>query len=293
MLSLAIFGNSSQPTSRLDAIASFFNNLASRDNLRAVVEKSFMDYLQSLSIDIPVFDTFDTLPQGSTMAISMGGDGTFLSTARAVGDNGTPIVGINTGHLGFLADADIADAGRLLDSIIAADYRIEPRSVLKAEILSEDANNKPTSFALNEVAILRDDTASMIDVHTSINAIPLADYRGDGLIVATPTGSTGYNLSVGGPIIEPVAPALSIAPIAPHSLSMRPLVVSDSTVIDISISSRAPSWRLSLDGHWISLPLSSRVRITRASFNINIVHTRSHTFASTLRSKLLWGAPSF
>ena len=227
------------------------------------------------------------------MAMSMGGDGTFLSTARAVGLVGIPIVGVNTGHLGFLADVDVADGKRLLKALVDGDFRQELRTVLKASILQGPGEIDSKAFALNEIAILRHETASMIEVKTIINGSPLADYRGDGLIVSTPTGSTGYNLSVGGPIIEPSSSALSIAPIAPHSLSMRPVVVSDDAVIDIAIQSRAPSWRLSLDGQWITLPVETHVRIEKAPVTIKIVHTAGHTFASTLRSKLLWGAATF
>ncbi len=286
----AIFGNCSQPEQRLDAIERFFNFLATQPDVTCVVELDFLEYLYSLPIDIGRFESFTTLSGDFTMALSLGGDGTFLETARCVGAMGTPILGINTGHLGFLADGDIADGERVVRAVIGGDCLIEARSVLKATVTGGDGEIDPEMFALNEVAILRHASASMIDVHTCIDSRPLADYRGDGLIVATPTGSTGYNLSVGGPIIDPSAPALSIAPIAPHSLSMRPLVVSDNTVIDITISSRAPSWRLSLDGRWLTLPLQSGVRITRGDFTINIVHTTGHTFASTLRAKLLWGA---
>lgn len=297
MLKFAVYGNQSQPSHRIGAIADFLNYMSEDVGCEVVVEAGFMSYLLSINAGITGFETFERLPDDVTMAISMGGDGTFLSTARSIGRRGTPIVGINTGHLGFLADADIADGRRLLSKITGGEFRVEPRTVLQAEIISDggevadvvDSNG----FALNEIAVLRHDTASMIDVHTSINGMPLADYRGDGLIVATPTGSTGYNLSVGGPIIEPMAPALSIAPIAPHSLSMRPFVVSDSTVIELTISSRVKSWRLSLDGHWVTLPLTAGVRIRKGDFTVNIVHTTGHTFAATLRSKLLWGASTF
>lgn len=290
IIKFAIFGNCAQPDHRLDAIEQFFNFLSSLPEVDCVVEQGFKDYLLSLSVNVASFDTFEAIPQDATMALSLGGDGTFLETARFIGPLGTPILGINTGHLGFLADADIADAECVVSKIALGEYHIEPRSVLKVTVINDEQETDSDMFALNEVAMLRHDSASMIEVHTCIDSRPLADYRGDGLIVATPTGSTGYNLSVGGPIIEPLAPALSIAPIAPHSLSMRPLVVSDNTVIDITVSSRVPSWRLSLDGRWLTLPLTSGVRVTRGDFTVNIVHTPGHTFASTLRAKLLWGA---
>ena len=292
MKHLAIYGNLSQPSRRLNAIVNFFKLLDESD-YRVTVERQFYEYLKLLAGDMPRFDTFAEECPECDIAVSMGGDGTFLSTARSLGASGTPIVGVNTGHLGYLADVDVADATRLLEALASGDYREERRAVLQASIVDGEGEIPAGEFALNEIAILRAETASMIEVMTAIDGEPLAHFRGDGLIVSTPTGSTGYNLSVGGPIIEPSSPALSIAPIAPHSLTMRPLVVADSTVIDISVGSRVPSWRLSFDGHWVTLPINTRVQIKRAPFTINIIHTAGHTFASTLRTKLLWGAASF
>lgn len=292
MNNIAVFGNCSQPRHRIDAIVDFFKLLDSSDFIVSV-DRSFMEYLIQLAPSISRFQMFDNIPGKCDVALSLGGDGTFLSTARAIGLVGIPVAGINTGHLGFLADVDIADGERLLKALSTGDYRTELRSVLTASIIEGPGKIDAEAFALNEIAILRHETASMIEVKTVINDTPLADFRGDGLIVSTPTGSTGYNLSVGGPIIEPSSSALSVAPIAPHSLSMRPVVVADTAVIDISIESRANSWRLSLDGQWITLPVQTKVRIVKAPFSIKIIHTAGHTFASTLRSKLLWGAATF
>lgn len=271
------------------AIGRFFNQLTLR-GVKVAVEKEFAGYLAAKIHQFPTFDTFvgGELPADASVAMCLGGDGTFLSTARLVGSSGLPVAGVNTGHLGYLADVDIDVAYKLIDVIIAGDYRVEPRSVLQVTVDGHTLGFSP--YALNEVAILREDTASMIDIHARLDGMPLSDYRGDGLIVSTPTGSTGYNLSVGGPIIAPDAPALSIAPIAPHSLTMRPLVVSDSCVVEVTTESRASSFRLSLDGRSARLPLSATVKIERAPFDINIVHRPDHSFASTLRSKLLWGS---
>lgn len=285
----AIFGNSHQPAHRMAAIGRFFNQLTLR-GVTVAIEREFACYLSAKIQGFPRFETFagGEIPAGADIAVCLGGDGTFLSTARLIGATGLPVAGVNTGHLGYLADVDIDEAFRLTDAVISGDYRVEPRSVLQVTVPDHDLGMSP--YALNEVAILRDDTASMIEVHARLDGRPLSDYRGDGLIVSTPTGSTGYNLSVSGPIIAPDAPALSIAPIAPHSLTMRPLVVSDTCVVEVTTESRASRFRLSLDGRSVTLPLSASVRIGRAPFTVNIVHRPQHSFASTLRSKLLWGS---
>jgi NAD+ kinase len=216
-------------------------------------------------------------------AISLGGDGSFLRTAQWVGARAIPILGINTGHLGYLADLTVEEAL----SIRVADFKVERRSVLQIDIAG-----RPSLYALNEAAILKTDTASMISADASIDGSPLTTYRADGLIISTPTGSTGYNLSVGGPIVEPTAPVIIVAPVAPHSLTVRPLVISDRSHLRVVTTGRAESYLLSVDGRSLTLPSGSAVEISRAPFEISVVQRINHHFASTLRSKLLWGEHS-
>ena len=201
-------------------------------------------------------------------AISIGGDGTFLRTARWVGAKEIPIIGINTGHLGFLAEESIKSAPQLIESLIEGKYFIESRSLLEVRAVEGDIRSSLSgwAYALNEVAILRQDTASMITVNTLLDNMPVASYQGDGLIISTPTGSTAYNLSVGGPIVQPTAPCWVLSPIAPHSLTMRPLVVSDSHIIETSVDSRAETYRLTLDGRTLILPINVKLRVRRADF---------------------------
>lgn len=285
-----IFGNTWQPEDRLPAIGRFFALMRDR-GISIAVEHVFATYLESkLELGEPVATFASPLPTDADMAVCLGGDGTFLTVARRIGPRQLPIAGVNTGHLGYLADIDIERADIFVDAVLSGQYRIEPRTVLETKVRGAEVPRDFSPYALNEVAIIRQDTASMIDVHARLDRLPLADYRGDGLIVATPTGSTGYNLSVGGPIIAPDAPAFSIAPVAAHSLTMRPLVVSDSAVVELTTESRADSFRLSLDGRSITLPLSARVKVSKAPFTVNIVHRLDHSFTQTLRSKLLWGS---
>lgn len=218
------------------------------------------------------------------MAISIGGDGTFLNTARWIGSRQIPILGINTGHLGYLAACSMEDAIGYVPAIVKGDYIVEDRAMLWVRSQNHVID---WPYALNEVAILKKDTSSMLNVKTTINGQPLAVYRADGLIVSTPTGSTGYNLSVGGPILQPSTPALVIVPIAPHSLTMRPVVIDDRSTITTTTDTRADSYLLSLDGRSTPLPVDSSLTIHRAPFVTKVVHlTRDYTFVDTLHTKL-------
>lgn len=224
------------------------------------------------------------------VALSIGGDGTFLRTAQWVADSEIPIVGVNTGHLGFLAPFTIEEASRAIIDNRLANYDIESRSLLRVDLMGSTLDTWP--YAINEVAILKKDTASMITVGARIDRAPLADYLCDGLIVSTPTGSTGYNLSVGGPIVQPRSPSFILSPVAAHSLSMRPLVVDDSSLLVLKVSSRTPSFRISLDGRSVTLPCGTDIYLSRAPFVVKTVCVPGHNFFDTLRRKLLWGATS-
>ncbi len=222
-------------------------------------------------------------PHEAELAISIGGDGTFLRTAQWVAPFDVPILGINAGHLGYLAAFSP-------ETFLCPDIKltVEQRMMLRVET-SAPLPDDFIPFAVNEVALLRKDTASMISVSANLNAHELTTYRGDGLIVSTPTGSTGYNMSVGGPIIEPTAPVMVISPVAPHALTMRPLVVNATSRISLTAESRADGCLLSLDSRIIDIPVRSRVIISRADFPLRIVVSPDYHFTTTLRTKLLWG----
>lgn len=228
---------------------------------------------------------FRSLPH-IDMALSIGGDGTFLRTAAWVADTGTPILGINTGHLGYLATLPVADAPAFVDNILAGNYTVEHRSLLQ---VTEPAT-RGWHCALNEVVLAKDDSASLITAETLLDSRPLATYKADGLIIATPTGSTAYNLSAGGPIIQPTAPVWVLSPIAAHSLGMRPLVVSDDTVLRITVSGRGHTFRLTLDGRSTTLPMGTQVTVRRAPFTTGVVQPLGTGFPAVLRTKLMFNA---
>lgn len=254
-----------------------------------------------LLIARPLFDALTKVPAGAEpveqgdriaaeLAVSLGGDGSFLRTAQWVGQSRTPILGVNAGHLGFLADMTPEEFMAMPPADLAT-LRKEPRKVLRVSssvALPEDFN----AYALNDVALLKTDSASMISVEAEIDGVTLTTYRADGLIVSTPTGSTGYNLSVGGPILQPTVDLLLISPIAPHQLAMRPLGVSGSSRIHLRVRARAGAFMLSLDGRSLPLPEAAEIEIEPAGFEIIVAQRPGHHFAATLRSKLLWGETS-
>ncbi len=233
----------------------------------------------STVVDGPAFE--------ADMAVSLGGDGTFLRTAMWVGDKELPIVGVNTGHLGYLA-ALTADQLCDLPQLLADDcFRIERRSLL--EVTSPELPQPIGRYALNEVALTKEESASMIQANVCLGDTHLADYRADGLIICTSTGSTAYNLSVGGPIVEPTVDVCIISPVAAHSLSMRPLVVGASTPITIVPSGRARHVRLALDGRSALIDVDTPVTLAPAPFKVLVLQLKNQTFADILRDKLHWG----
>lgn len=286
-MKVAIYGNMYQED-YLNHLSDFLDAL-SHSGIKVEIESKFYNYLtRVLPGELPVDGVIVGSDFVADMAISIGGDGTFLRTARWVGDKQIPILGINTGHLGYLADITVDDLIPAVDDLKNGLYKIENRSLIEVTSTRKEAI-VDWNYALNEVAVIKQDTASMIEVATMVNDVELATYKGDGLIVSTPTGSTGYNLSVGGPIVEPTAPNWIISPIAAHSLTMRPLVVSDSRELTITTNSRATNYRVSLDGRSVTLPVGSTIKLRKAPFVVKVVQRMKHNFGDTLRNKLLWG----
>lgn len=302
MKKILVNGNNYQ-SDYIAPLSRFLSALLSSGRVEMAVVPRFMSYLREtfpaltplIAEAVPGF-----VPD---LVLSIGGDGTFLSTAAIVGDTEVPVMGINSGHLGYLAAARISEVDTLVKAILEDRYVVSPRSLI--EVYCRESNGDcdsafpETLYALNEVAFMKQDTASMIDVTTTVSVPPidsapgysmtLADYLADGLIVATPTGSTGYNLSVGGPIVFPSAHNFILSPIAAHSLTMRPLVLPDSVELDIVTTSRTGQFLLSVDGRSRIYPAGTRFHLRKALFSVNLVHLPEHNFIETLRTKLLWG----
>ncbi|MDR2388439.1 MAG: NAD kinase [Tannerellaceae bacterium] len=222
------------------------------------------------------------------LAFSLGGDGTFLKTASRINKQGIPILGINTGRLGFLADTGSNELDDTLDEIFKNYYRTEERTLLRLH--TKERLFTGYNYALNEIAVLKRDTSSMITIHAFIGDDFLASYQADGLIVATPTGSTAYSMSVNGPILVPQSNSLVISPVAPHSLNVRPLVIPDTSVITLTIESRNEYFLVALDGRSDIFPAGALLTISKADYTTRIIKRDNHTFYKTLRDKLMWGA---
>ncbi|MBR2291292.1 MAG: NAD kinase [Prevotella sp.] len=220
--------------------------------------------------------------------ISMGGDGTFLKAASRVGKKGIPILGVNMGRLGFLADISPDDIEACIEALFHDDYAVESRALIQVEADGETLSGE--SWALNDVAILKRDTASMISIRASINGQYLNTYQADGLIVSTPTGSTAYSLSNGGPIIVPGTKVFSLTAVAPHSLNVRPIVLPDSSLIELDVESRSHNFLVAIDGRSEKCKEGTKITLRRAPYDIKVVKRPDHRYFNTLREKMMWGA---
>ncbi len=262
-------------------------------NANAVVsiEKRFCNLLgKHISVeDYATFTEHTGLDDSFDMLVSFGGDGTILRAITFIWDLGIPIVGVNTGRLGFLSTFKKEEVRKVVKEFVAGAYVIKERGLVEVHSDYDIPEFGDMRFALNEVTISRKDTTSMITVETYLNDEYLTSYWADGLIVATPTGSTGYSLSCGGPVIVPGVKALAITPIAPHNLNARPLVISDDTIIRMKVSGREDHHLVSLDSRIARLENGREIIVKKAPYSIKMIEYTSESFLKTIRNKLLWG----
>lgn len=257
-----------------------------------VIEEKFLKIInenQDITKNFSALSTFTELDSSFDLFFSIGGDGTILKAVTFVKDLGIPIVGINTGRLGFLATIQKEEITQSLNQILNEGYTISERSLLTIETIPHNKKIGPLNFALNEIAVNRKNTTSMIKVETLVNDKYLTSYWSDGLIVATPTGSTGYSLSCGGPILDPNTNSIVLTPIAPHNLNARPLVIPDSSTIILKVSGRESSFLVSMDSRIATLKNNTSIVIKKADFTIKLLQLHDDSFIKTLRKKLLWG----
>lgn len=283
----AIFGNTYQAHKSFHAENLF--RLLKQHNAQLTIQRDFHQFLtEELHLSLPAAELFDGNDFDADMAISIGGDGTFLKAASRVGKKDIPILGINTGRLGFLADISPEEMEETFGEIYNNHYKTEERSVLQLRCNDDKLMKDP--YALNEIAVLKRDSSSMISIHTAINGAPLTTYQADGLVIATPTGSTAYSLSVGGPIIVPHSKTIAITPVAPHSLNVRPIVICDDWEITLDVESRSHNFLVAIDGRSETCRETTRLSISRADYTIKVVKRFNHIFFDTLRNKMMWGA---
>jgi NAD+ kinase len=254
-----------------------------------LVSSKFSQYLKGSAFKnftYSVYQSPDT-PSDVNFFVSIGGDGTLLEAVTQIGPRETPVLGINTGRLGFLATISKEDSEQALIKILEGKYNLDKRSVLKLESNAPIFNS--LNFALNDFTVVKKDTSSMITIHTFIDGEFLNSYWADGIIVATPTGSTGYSLSCGGPLIFPRSGNFVITPVSPHNLTVRPIIVADSSVISFQIEGRSKRFLVSLDSRISSVDSSVQLTVKKADFRVNLIQLEGQHYFKTLRQKLNWG----
>lgn len=261
------------------------------NNIAYVIE---LKYYKSLKKHLKLekcntFSSYKNLDNTFDFMFTIGGDGTILRAVTHIRASNIPIVGINTGRLGFLATIQKENIANAVNLLLKKEYALKERSLLSITTSPEVESLNTLNFALNEVSINRKNTASMITIKTFLDDEFLNSYWADGLIIATPTGSTGYSLSCGGPIITPQAKSFVITPIAPHNLNARPLVIPDDTKITFTVSGREDHFFLSLDSRIKTIDNNTEITVKKADFNLKVVQFKEQTFIKTLREKLLWG----
>ena len=287
-MKVAVFGKSITPDSK-QCIEELHRELVNANADIRVLKKlnSFINEHCDLGLNFSEFASHEDLLEFSPdFLITVGGDGTILDAVTYVRDSGIPILGINTGRLGFLSNVSKDKITKAVKALASGDYALDDRYLLN---LKAQAINLDLNFALNEITVSRKDTTAMVTVHTWIDNNYLNSYWADGLIIATPTGSTGYSLSCGGPIIMPGSESFVVTPIAPHNLNVRPFVIPNDIEIKLKVESRERQFLVSLDSRIYAVDNESELYIKLDNFKIRMVKTEIQDFADTLRNKLLWG----
>lgn len=286
-LRFALFGNTYQ-AKKSASVSRILAYLYAR-GAEISIERGFFNFLKKGGgVRIEPARLFDGSDFSADFVISMGGDGTLLKAAMHVGGKQIPIIGVNMGRLGFLASVTPDGIERTLDAIYDGDYSVEQRSAIR--VGSEGSPLGGCPFALNDIAVLKRDNASMITIHVSIDGEYVVTYRADGLVVSTPTGSTAYSLSNGGPIIVPGTGVLCLTPVAPHSLNIRPIVIPDTARVALSVESRSHNFLVAIDGRSEKCSDMTRLEISKAEYIIKTVRGDNVNYITTLREKMMWGA---
>ena len=286
-LRFALFGNASKVLESV-RIWGMLEYLVRHDAEIYLDQSLYLGLRQKLEGAVAIAGVFEGGNFDVDYVISLGGDGTFLKAAGRVGAKQIPIIGVNMGRLGFLANVTPDEIRATLDEVFEGQPEMEERAVIQLEADGEALEGCP--YALNDIAILKRDNAAMISIRTSVNGEYLVTYLADGLVISTPTGSTAYSLSVGGPIIVPQSSILSMTPVAPHSLNIRPIVISDDSEIRLEVESRSHNFLAAVDGRSEKLREGVTLTIRKAPHKVRIVKRSGQRFFSTLREKLMWGA---
>jgi len=288
MMKIGVYGRAFGD-SFIPYIQELFTTLGNSD-VELSVYHSFLLYLKpriELPDNVRPFTSKDNIASQIDCLFSIGGDGTFLNASLLLGKSDTPILGINTGRLGFLSSIAKEDIGVALQEVLERKYTLEQRTLLELDSPGDLFDEKP--YALNELTIHKKDSSSMITIHTYLNNQFLNSYWADGLILATPTGSTAYSLSCGGPIILPTVESFILTPIAPHNLNVRPIVIPDTSTVTLRVEGRGREFLASLDSRSETIDASFELTVRKADYKINLIQLKNESFLNTMRNKLMWG----
>ncbi len=286
-LRFAVFGNTYQ--SKKSASIQRLMSCLSSYGCGISVDKAYYDFITStVGLSVGGAEVFEGDDFDADFVISVGGDGTFLKAASRVGTKGIPILGVNVGRLGFLADVAPDEIETCIEQLHKGEYTVEQRKTIQVDVPGFKFSAPP--FALNDVSILKRDNASMISIRAAVNGEYLTTYQADGLIVSTPTGSTAYSLSNGGPIIVPGTNVFLMTAVAPHSLNMRPIVMHDNVVLTLDVESRNHNFLIAIDGHSEKCSEGTRITLCKAPYKVNVVKRMGQTYSQVLRQKMMWGA---
>tara|TARA_X000000368_G_C23055046_1_gene723450 strand:- start:4192 stop:5070 length:879 start_codon:yes stop_codon:yes gene_type:complete len=287
-MTIAIFGNP-YPQHFTKYIQHLIKKLEN-EHIKIIIEEKFNTFLQKsirFTTKVDTFESYESLRNTADFLFSIGGDGTLLKAVTFVRDSNIPIMGINTGRLGFISSISAGQIDDAINDILKENYDISERALL--ELNSENKLFKDNNFALNEVAISKKDTSSMVRIDAYVDDEFLNTYWADGLVVSTPTGSTGYSLSCGGPIIMPGTNNIIITPNAPHNLNVRPIVINDNSIIKLKVEDRDQLALVSLDSRSRAFDSDTELIIKKSDFKIRLIQPQNNSFASTIRNKLMWG----
>ena len=288
-MKIAIFGKKFDENFNAN-LDSLFNKLCNY-NAEIFIYEPFYKYLCSAKnfniCSVKLYNNPEEITSDFNFVISLGGDGTFLEAVQYIRNTGVPVIGINTGRLGFLANIAAEEIDTSLDSLLTGNYELEKRSLI--EFISNSNPFSDFPFGLNEITVQKRDT-SLITIEVYINTNYLSTYWTDGLIISTPTGSTAYSMSVGGPILAPDCKAFIISPIASHNLTVRPIVITDDLEIKLKIEARAKYFMATIDSYSHELKTGTEISLKLAPFTINMVKLKDHNIYKTIRKKLMWGA---
>ncbi|SEK76203.1 NAD kinase [Parapedobacter koreensis] len=289
-MKIAVYGREFH-SSVVPYVQRLFDSLIAK-NTELWIYKDFHEFLEQ-QVDCPqklyTYATHDELPDDIGFMLSLGGDGTMLAAVSIVADSGIPVAGVNFGRLGFLADINKDDIDASLEAILMGEYNIQKRTLLSVKSDQRAPLFEGSHFALNDITLFKSDSSAMITVNVYLNGELLNAYWADGIIVATPTGSTAYSLSCGGPIIMPGSGNFVITPISPHNLNVRPVVISDDMELDLEIESRSGKFLLSCDSKTTTISTDIRLKISKAHYQVNLIRLKNYSYFTNLRNKLLWG----